>query len=210
MKMGESRTEKDIVRMLKKSFIEKEIPNIRKIFTHTNLAKNKFQDIWSAWWETEPPPTLEVDMIFVFEDKTPMDVFMIGVEAKFFTNGQRRFNEGLQQILSFGLFGFDSLVLWHIFSEELDNNHIDGYVKSAREVIEGFELPVVYFATKLIDGCTFEFFSPQQLYSSARVEAETFLGHMRYFCDKKRNPLLDKEEIEKRRRMLKTVLKIPI
>lgn len=208
--MNGFRNEKELVRMLKKSFTEKEIPQLKKIFTHINLATYRFQDIWRAWWETEPPPRLEVDMIFVFEDKTPLNVFMVGVETKFFTNEKRSFSEGLQQVLSFGLFGLDSLVLWHIFSEDLDNNFIDGHVKAAREIIEGLELPVVYFATKLIEECHFEFFSPQELYSSARVEAEAFLRHMQNFCDKKRNPLLDKEEIEKRRRMLKTVLRIPI
>jgi len=208
--MGNPRTENQIVRMLRDTIQEKKMPLLKKTFVHTNLATKKFHDIWRVWWKTEPPPRLEVDMILVFEDEDPMNVFLVVVEVKYITSKIRKFYEGLQQILSFGLFGFDSLVLWHIFPEEMGNNFIDGFVKSVQEVIQGFELPVVYFATKLTEECTFEFFSPQELYSSTRVDAEILLRHMRNFCDKKRNPLLDKDEIEKRRRMLKTVLKIPV
>lgn len=208
--MEEFRTEKKVVEMLENTFQGKKIPLLKKTFIHTNLATKKFHDIWRVWWETEPPPRLEVDMILVFEDINPMNVFIVGVETKLFTSKKRNFYEGLQQVLSFGLFGFDSLVLWHLFSGEVDNAIIDGYVKPVREVVQGFELPVVYFATKLMEGCTFEFFSPQELYSSTRVEVETLLAHMRAFCGKKRNPLLGREEIEKRRRMLKTILKIPV
>ena len=208
--MEDSRTEVQVVKMLRDTFKEKKIPLLKKTFVHTNLSTKKFQDIWRVWWKTEPPPKLEVDMTLVFEDEDPMNVFIVGVEAKFITSKSRKFYEGLQQILSFGLYGFDSLVLWHIFPEEMDNNMIDGFVKSVQEIIQGFELPVVYFATKLTEECTFEFFSPQELYSSTRVDAEILLRHMKNFCDKKRNPLLDKDEVEKRRRMLKTVLRIPI
>ena len=55
------------------------------------------------------PPQLEVDMIPVFEDiKGPDRVFIIGIEVKFFKGKTKSFCDGLQQILSFGLFGFDS------------------------------------------------------------------------------------------------------
>ncbi len=142
--MKEFKNEKELVRSLKKHFEEKRLPILKKTFVHTNLSTKGFQDIWSDWWETQPPPRLEVDMILAFEDvDDPKKVFLVGVETKFFQDRKRDFYEGLQQVLSFGLFGFDSLVLWHIFSEEVDNSIIEDCVKSVREIIDGFGLPVV-------------------------------------------------------------------
>jgi hypothetical protein len=116
----------------------------------------------------------------------------------------------LQQVLSFGLFGFDSLVLWHIFSDNLENKTIETYVKPLKEIIEGFELPVVYIATKLTEDLKFEFFAPWELYSSLIVDAEYFLQSLMNLCEEEKNPLLKKGETEKRRRCLKIILKIPI
>lgn len=208
--MKEFKKEIEVVKALKKLFEEKQLPILKKTFIHTNLSTKKFQDIWSDWWETKPPPRLEVDMILVFEDVSdPRKVFLAGVETKFFRDGKRNFYEGLQQVLSFGLFGFDSLVLWHIFSEEVDNETIAGGVKSVEEILKGFGLPVVYFATKLIDDFKFEFFAPGKEYSSAQREVEYLLRSMRDCCGKNRNTLLN-EEIEKRRNTLKVILKIPL
>ena len=208
--MKEFKKEIEVVKALKELFEEKQFPILKKTFVHTNLSTKTFRDIWSDWWETKPPPKLEVDMILVFEDvNDPRNVFLAGVETKFFRDSKRNFYEGLQQVLSFGLFGFDSLVLWHIFSEKVDNETIAGCVKSIKEILNGFELPVVYFATKLIDDFKFEFFAPLKEYSSAQRNVEHLLCSMRDCCSENRNPLLD-EEIEKRRNTLKVILKIPL
>jgi len=83
------------------------------------------------------PPQLEVDMIPVFEDiKGPDRVFIIGIEVKFFKGKTKSFCDRLQQVLSFGLFGFDSLVLWHIFSEKVENRSINAYVRPVKEIVE--------------------------------------------------------------------------
>ncbi|MCK4647927.1 hypothetical protein KAT51_00245 [bacterium] len=203
--------EKELVRDLKSLIEERRTSSLKKIFIHTNLATKKFRDIWSEWWGSEIPPRLEVDMIPVFEDINEIDKVLIsGVEVKFFKSETRSFYEGLQQVLAFGLFGFDSLVLWHIFSEEMENKSIEGYVKPVKEIIDGFELPIVYYATKLTEEFKFEFFAPWEFYSSQRVEVENLLSSLRDQCNEKRNPLLNMEEIERRRKLLKVILKIPV
>jgi len=209
--MIEYNNEKKLVKSLKKTFEKIDYPLLKKIYVHINLSTNKFHEIWSEWWESEPPPRLEVDMILVFEDlQNPKEIFIVGVETKYFKGKKRNFYEGIQQVLSFGLFGFDSLLLWHIFSENVTNKITDGYIRSAREIIEGYNLPVSYFGTKLVDGLHFEFFSPREEYSSIQREARYVLQSIHKTCDGKRNPLLDREETEKRKKMLKIILKIPV
>jgi hypothetical protein len=197
--MIEFNNEKELVKSLKKTFEEIDYPFLKKIYVHTNLATMRFHEIWSEWWESEPPPRLEVDMILVFEDlQNSKEIFIVGIETKYFTGKKRNFYEGIQQILSFGLFGFDSLLLWHIFSENVTNKIIEGCTHSVQEIIEGYNLPVSYFGTKLVDGLHFEFFSPQEEYSSIKREAGYLLHSMHKICNRKRNPLLNREEIEKK------------
>ena len=209
--LAEIKDERELVKNLKGLFEERRPSSLRKIFIHTNLATKKSRDIWSEWWGSQIPPRLEVDMIPVFEDIKELNkVLIVGIEVKFFKGKTKSFCDGLQQILSFGLFGFDSLVLWHIFSEKMENKNIEEYVRPAKEIIEGFNLPIVYFGTKLIGKDKFELFAPWNFYSSSNVEADYLLSSLRDCCNEKRNPLLDKEEIEQRRRMLKLTLRIPI
>ena len=75
---------------------------------------------------------------------------------------------------------------------------------------EGFNLPIVYFATKLIETDKFEFFAPWEFYSSKTVDANYLLVSLRNYCNEKRNLLLDQAKIEKRKEMLKILLKIPV
>jgi len=205
------KNERELVRKLKALFEEQKSTGLKKIFIHTNLATKKFRDIWSEWWKGDIPPQLEVDMIPVFEDiKGPDRVLIIGIEVKFFKGKTKSFCDGLQQILSFGLFGFDSLVLWHIFSEKVENRSINAYVRPVKEIVEGFNLPIVYFATKLIETDKFEFFAPWEFYSSKTVDANYLLVSLRNYCNEKRNLLLDQAKVEKRKKMLKILLKIPV
>jgi hypothetical protein len=205
----EERTERALVRDLKALFDKRKPSSLKKLFIHTNFATKRFADLWSEWWESEIPPRLEVDMIPVFEHVADQ-VLMVGVEVEFYRDKTKSFCDGLQQILSFGIFGFDSLVLWHIFAEPMETRTIEQYVGAAQEIVEGFKLPIVYVATKLIGTDSFEFFAPSPLYSSTIHEAEFLLAAMRDRCLEKRNPLLDRDEIERRKRMLKVILKIPM
>jgi len=211
MMWDETKNEMQVVKKLNSMFLEAKHSSLRKMFVHTNLATRGFHQLWRDWWKDAIPPRLEVDMILVFDELTELDkVFTAGVEVEYFKPRKKNFYDGLQQVLSFSLFGFDSLVLWHIFSPESKNKDIDEYVKPVKEMVEGFRLPLVYLATKLTDEGRFEFFAPWEFYSSSKVDTRYLITCLRDLCDKKRNPLLDKKEVEKRKEILKVLLKIPI
>lgn len=211
MELEEELKERQVVKKIRGLFLDTDHQALRKMYIHTNLATRKFHEVWSDWWTTGIPPRLEVDMIMVFEEESNSSkVFLSGVEVKYFRSKKNNFYEGLQQILAFGLFGFDSLILWHIFSENMENKDIEEYVKPVKEIVEGFDLPIVYIATKLTKDMKFEFFYPLALYSSAKVNADRLIGFLKELSTEKRNPLLKEDEIEKRKKTMKLILRIPV
>ncbi|MEM3480932.1 MAG: hypothetical protein QXP84_08075 [Candidatus Korarchaeum sp.] len=195
-------SERQLLDRLKELFEGSNYSHLRKVFAKVNLSTKEYGEIWSDWWEDEPPPREEVDLILVFSDS---EVSLIGVEVEHF-RGKRSPYRGLEQVLSFGLFGFDSLVLRHIFDPELENRSVERYVKAAGELIEKFKLPVVYIATKFSED-KFEFFFPFP--SSYQYEINSFLEFLLNYCKKKRNPLSDDDEVKRRRSVLKLILRIP-
>ncbi|OQX85276.1 MAG: hypothetical protein B6D55_07635 [Candidatus Omnitrophica bacterium 4484_70.2] len=199
--------EKELVKEIKRVADEREINFVKRIFTHFNLGTSKFEELWKDWWEKETPPRLEVDMIFVFADS--VDIIVPGIEVKYFRE-KEKFYYGIEQTMAYSLFGFDSIVLWHIFDESMENQVIEGYVKAMAEIIKGFDLPFVYFATKMHEDMKFEFFFPRQFYSSQKLDIVSVLERMKEKCKKARNPLLENDEVRKRKRVLKTILRIPV
>ncbi|MEG9193860.1 MAG: hypothetical protein V6S10_00825 [Candidatus Methanoglobus sp.] len=129
---------------------------LRGVYKNKNLSTKDFQDIWSEWWKGNLPPRTEVDMILVFEDPMEaLDKALIGcIEIEYFSIKditKENFYEGLQQVLAFSIFGFDGLCLWHMFSPEIEENVIVNYANTMRELISGFNLPIFYLATKILD-----------------------------------------------------------
>jgi len=188
---------------------------LRKVYKNKNLSTKKFQDIWSEWWKGKLPPRTEVDIILVFED--PMEVLdkaLIGcIEVEYFSTkniAKKNFYEGLQQILAFSIFGFDGLCLWHVFSPEREENVINNYANAMGELINGFRLPIFYLAVKILDEkeLRMKCFKPIQL----EGKIEYFIDWInRYWINKEnRNPLLEDNKIKDRRKILKTLLKIPV
>jgi hypothetical protein len=202
--------EKELVRNLKNIFEDAKYSELIKIYVHTNLATKKFHELWKEWWKGGITPKLEVDMILIFRESQKQDVFMPAIEIKYFKDTSiRDFREGLQQALSFSLFGFDSLVLWHIFPEQTEKTDIDSIVKPMKELISSLNLPLVYFATRIKEN-KFEFSAPWEWGSSIDVLPYQFLWYLKKECEKTRNPLFYNDEIQKRRKMLKVLFKIPI
>ncbi|MEM0171809.1 MAG: hypothetical protein QXJ62_02190 [Nitrososphaeria archaeon] len=199
--------EKQLLDQLKELFEEKRSSALKKVFAKVNLATKQFKDIWSTWWEGEVSPRQEIDLILVFSDPVYEEVSIIGVEVEYFRGAKKNPYGGLEQALSFSLFGFDSLVLWHIFTPIIENRVVESYVKTVSELVEGLNLPLVYFATKFFENREFEFFSPFS--SSYHYEADSVLTSLLEYCKKKRNSLLYKEEVKRRRDVLKVILKIP-
>ena len=129
---------------------------LRSVYKNKNLSTKDFQDIWSEWWKGNLPPRTEVDMILVFEDPMEaLDKALIGcIEIEYFSIKditKKNFYEGLQQVLAFSIFGFDGLCLWHMFSPEIEENVIVNYANTMGGLISSFNLPILYFATKILD-----------------------------------------------------------
>jgi len=211
--------------IIQKKEQENKLYSLKKTYKHLNLASRNFQGIWSSWWEGGTPPKLEVDMIFVFDDIERLldGALIIATEVKFFHDANKRnFYEGLQQVLAFTIFGFDGLSLWHLFSEEMDDNEIRSHVGATNEILKGFELPVFYLAAKIADEdkLSFKSFAPSEL--SGGQEIDFFIDWMSHHFTttgkESRNPLLFTskplgpyfEEIRKRRNTLKVMLQIPV
>lgn len=190
--MAEKEAIKDEVSLVQKLYElleQQENKPYGRAYRHINLASKDFQGIWYGWWKGETPPKLEVDMVFAFEDTENLldNALIIATEVKFFQNTKRNFFEGIQQAMAFSIFGFDGLVLWHIFSEKLDEKTIKNYVKATQEIIGGFGLPIFYLATKITNQFKFKCFAPSQTYEH---EIDYLVSWMRGYCMEKRNPLL--------------------
>lgn len=192
--------EKELVKEIKRVADEREINFVKRIFTHFNLGTSKFEELWKDWWEKETPPRLEVDSD---------GIIVPGVEVKYFRE-KEKFYYGIEQTMAYSLFGFDSIVLWHIFDESMESHIIEGYVKAMAEIMKGFDLPFVYFATKMHEDMKFEFFHPSKFYSSQKLDIVSVLERLREVCKEARSPLLENDEVRKRKRVLKTILRIPV
>jgi len=196
--------EKELLNILRDLLESKKTSNLRKIFAKTNLSTKEFQEIWKDWWEGETPPREEVDLILVFRGFD--EPFLVGIEVEYFRTKRSPYS-GLEQVLSYGLFGFDSLVLWHVFAPSLEDKFVERYVKPVRELVEGFNLPIVYIATKIFENGTFEYFYPFS--TSFKYSATDLLSNLEKSCINRKNPLLLNDEVQRRRNVLKVLLKIP-
>jgi len=203
--------EKELVQNLKSLFENAGYNELVKMFALTNLATKRFHELWQEWWKTKFLPKLEVDMILVFREFQKQEVFIPAIEIKYFKDSSTRdFREGIQQALSFGIFGFDSLILWHIFPEELSKEEIKTIVKPCKEIVDGFRLPITYFATRLTKDNRFELYSPWEWSSSVDVNSYQMISYLKNESVKKKNPRFWEEEIQRRRKLLKVLLRIPI
>lgn len=219
MNQDESKDEKTLVKKIYEKLNSDRPYGLKKLYKFANLANKDFEGIWSVWYEGQTPPKLEADIILAFGDSQKVidDGLIIGVEVKYFKDF-RGFYEGLGQILSYSVFGFDGLSLWHLFPKENDDSKIQNFANATKEVIEGFNLPIFYFCGRIIDeeGLKFRSFAPLD-----GVE-----GDIKYFVEWMRNSINDRsnrnvllfkdkplgffsEEIRRRRKTLKVILKIP-
>jgi hypothetical protein len=196
------------------------IPGLKLCTAHLNLARKSFTQVWETWWKGRLPPKLEIDLVLAFEDHSKLvdDALLLAVEAEYFKAGKRgNFYVGLDQVLAFAVFGFDGLVLWHLF-RGVERSTVESYSSAVREVLDGFSLPIVYFACELADDWKLKCIQP----SAVEGDVVSTLRWMRNHFDdsKRRNPLLFKDrlpayrpelahKIKQRRRTLKTVLGIP-
>ncbi|MCD6513823.1 MAG: hypothetical protein J7L07_02760 [Candidatus Odinarchaeota archaeon] len=117
------RNEKDLVNIIYKKLNRSSLFDLKSCISLLIWQKKEFENIWSGWYEGIMPPKLEVDLILAFKDLLSVidDALIIGVEVKYFKDFKGKgFYEGLGQVLSYSIFGFDGLSLWHLFSKDLD------------------------------------------------------------------------------------------
>jgi hypothetical protein len=162
------------------------------------------------------PPRLEVDLILASEDPIQViDKALVGcIEIEYFSSkdvGRKNFYEGLQQTMAFAAFGFDGLSLWHVFSIDVGDQTIENYGDTVEELINGFRLPVFYLATKILneEELTLKSYKPWKL--EERSADYIIDSLIRYWIERmNRNPLLEHNKIRDKRKIVKTILKIPI
>lgn len=187
--------------------------SLKKISKGKAVTSTDFKETMSNWFGRQLPwPLVEPDLILVFEDvkKTIDDVMIVAIEIKCFAQTQdldkrlrqcfREFGQPLRNLV----FGFDSVVLWHMFSPSIAEEKIRAYTGIIEEAIQKLKLPVVYFASTTND-------SGFHIYKPFEIEQQELLSTLMWLqnlCGGTRNPSMDKE-IEPRRKSLKVALRVP-
>ena len=184
--------------------------SLKSVHKHVNFASRKFSTIWSNWWGGETPPSMEVDLVLIFEDikRAHDEALIVGVEAEYVETLKKNFFVGIDQIIAFSLFGFDGLCFWHCFSEEIPDEGIESYVNAVKEIFGGFDLPIFYLATKIKPENKFECFAPMRL--RGNQEIDYLIDWLRNYCDEHRNPILKSTIVKNRRKTLKTLFRLPV
>jgi len=185
------------------------------------ISKKPFKDFLQTYFNMYAPELLaKPDIVMVFEDVTrgTDDWFLVSVELKYFKANDRlnkRLRKAFREIgqpLRYHLYGFDATILWHIFEENIDIEIIQSYSNLISEIIERLRLPIVYFSTRITkkekDNLYFLVIKPTKVDSPKDINY--IVTWMLNLTRNTRNPLLPQDkEVEKRRRVLKTVLGIP-
>jgi len=120
--------------------------HLKKVAKYQNLAHTGFRQIFQGWWGSETPPDLEIDLVLVFEDAQKLvdDALIIGIEVEYIQDRTKNFYIGLDQVLSFALFGFDGLALWHVFSSDFPPKLIESYRRAMRQTVDAHRLLLHY------------------------------------------------------------------
>lgn len=159
-------------------------------------------------------PLIEPDLIIIFEDyKEIIDKnLIVAAEIKYFkpkTNtdlnkhlrqAYREFGQPLRNLI----YGFDSIILWHIFHEKIEDEKAKVYATTINETIKKLNLPMLYFATKFSED-KFKFYQPWDIdYQNTEYVVRNFKSS----CNNTRN-LLPRKEIEEYRNAIKVAIGIP-
>lgn len=203
-------TKKSYNELLEKKRNQNKPYSLKSVHKDVNFGSRKFSSIWSNWWGGETPPSMEVDLVLIFEDikRAHDEALIVGVEAEYVKTLKKNFFVGIDQIIAFSLFGFDGLCFWHCFSEEIPDEGIESYVNAVKEIFGGFDLPIFYLATKIKPENKFECFAPTRL--RGNQEIDHLIDWLRNYCDEHRNPILKSTIVKNRRKTLKTLFRLPV
>lgn len=189
------------------------IYGLRKVEKGSILKNKRFRRTVEDWYGKKAPwPIIESDLILVFEDYSKVidGNLIAAIEIKFFKQSQNLDKQLRQAYREFGqplrnlMYGFDSVALWHVFHEAIDEEKIKGYTTIVGDTIEKLKLPVVYLGTKLSQD-KFKIFQP---WDSACNDMNYIIRSLKGLFENKRNPL-SQTKIKEYRDVLKVTLAIP-
>lgn len=178
-----------------------------------------------GWHGMDAPwVTVTPDLILAFDNyrRVPDDVFLLAIETKYFpkdaAHSKKHWRQSFREIgqsLRDLLYGFDAVVLWHLFSEETSDGNVLPYAEMCDEVITKLKLPMIYFATQITRENKFKFFKPWAWGNSLPLSDVNYLAECLIHINldqsygAKLNPLLQDEKAIRMRRAIKSVLRIP-
>ncbi len=207
--------EAKITNKLKNLIDATKMTSFKKIDKGAILKGSRFRETIEKYYREKLLwPLIETDLILIFEDYREIidKNLIIAIEVKYFPpkkeidldkqlrQAYREFGQPLRNLI----YGFDSIMLWHIFHEKVEDEKIKSYTNTVNKTINKLCLPMLYFATKLLDD-KFKFYQPWNIdYNNI----EYVLNYIKNSCAEKRNPLTT-EEIEKYRNAIKVTVGIP-
>ncbi len=221
------KTEKAIVDILYKSIKEAGVYDLVDVDRRVQLKGRGLGKIFKNWYPFELAFEPEIDLVLVFRDyqKIVDDALVIAVEIKYFSgeSESKRFSSGLDQTMSYGSVGFDGISLWHIFSETIDEDTIKRYATAMQEILLIFNIPLYYFPIRRKGDGDFQWYNgrsfsdviPSYMATQTRIYFTNENGKNRLFSPQREQMLSmyaksRLNDIKKRRKALKTILKIPV
>lgn len=211
--MSDKQSEVKVTKELHRIISSSGLHGLRKVEKGNILKNKRFRGTIQDWYGKKAPwPIIESDLILVFEDHSKVidGNLIAAIEIKFFKQSQNLDKQLRQAYREFGqplrnlMYGFDSVALWHVFDETIDERKIRNYTTIVGDTITKLNLPVVYLATKISED-RFKIFQPWDLDYN---DMNYILRSLKGLFENKRNPL-SQSEIKEYRDALKVTLTIP-
>lgn len=194
---------------------DKTISYLRCVYTENNINKKTYAKVLEEYFDVKPPRFLAIpDIILVFEEPLTKEFRLVAIELKYFKftkdekKRDKKFRRAFREIgqpLRYYIFGYDATILWHIFQSEFNDEDICPYTNLVKEVIEKLKLPMGYFSTKVLEDNKFRVYN---LHIPYDYSLDRLIEWIKNVSNDIKNPLED-NQLSKRRRALKTALKIP-
>ena len=223
--MSKELNEPQVVKRLLDLFSKVTNSGLIKISRSGAVLRTSFNDAAKIKDVEIPWPLVLPDFILVFEDYSSEHIdeyAIVAVETKWFK--LKNINDKLRAAYrNFGqplrnyIYGFDSVILLHIFDEDVKEDIIIKYTETTKNSIEMLELPMVYFSIQMFEKRgvqpTNEIFSIYQPIYIDLKSIEYITSYLSRLISGVRNPIFKnkwhKDEIMKRRAALKVSLNLP-
>lgn len=223
--MSKELNEPQVVKILLDLFSKVTNSGLIKISKSGAVLKTSFKDAAKIKDVEIPWPLVLSDFILVFNDYSSerIDEYLIvAVEAKWFK--LKNINDKLRAAYrNFGqplrnyVYGFDSVILLHIFDEDVEKEIIKEYTETTKNSIKMLELPMAYFSIQMFEKNEVQ---PQHeifsIYSPIYIDLTSIEYITRYLSNitrNVRNPIFRnkwfRDDVIKRRAALKVSLTLP-